>query len=86
MSASELGSGDYRSCYYNEDPNEALPIIVDCYGDEFYKVKTKYEPASLHMIPARLFEPAVYARAQELAIKVTMHLVAAAFRGDFIVT
>ena len=70
----------------NENPT-ALPIVEIVTGDEFYSIKTKYEPASLHhVIPARL-EPAVYARAQELAIKAHNALgCRGVSRSDFIVT
>ena len=62
-------------------------ITVPVIGNEFYSIKTKYEPASLHhVIPARL-EPAVYARAQELAIKAHNALgCRGVSRSDFIVT
>ena len=70
----------------NSDPH-AMPIVEIVTGAEFYDLKVKYEPASLHhVIPARL-EPVVYARAQELAVKAHQAL---GFRGcsrsDFIVT
>ena len=70
----------------NDNPT-ALPIVEIVTGDEFYSIKTKYEPASLHhVIPARL-EPAVYARAQELAIKAHNALgCRGVSRSDFIVT
>lgn len=69
----------------NDDPR-ALPIIEIDTGAEFYDLKVKYEPASLHhVIPARL-DPDVYARAQELAVRAHKALgCAGASRSDFIV-
>ena len=64
----------------------ALPIIEINTGAEFYDLKVKYEPASLHhVIPARLDED-VYARAQELAVRAHHALgCAGASRSDFII-
>lgn len=51
----------------NDEPR-ALPIIEIAHDSEFYDLKVKYEPASLHhIIPARLDET-VYKRAEELGI------------------
>ena len=51
----------------NDEPR-ALPIIEIALDSEFYDLKVKYEPASLHhVIPARLDET-VYKRAEELGI------------------
>lgn len=51
----------------NDEPR-ALPIIEIALDSEFYDLKVKYEPASLHhIIPARLDET-VYKRAEELGI------------------
>lgn len=51
----------------NDEPR-ALPIIEIALDSEFYDLKVKYEPASLHhIIPARLDE-SVYKRAEELGI------------------
>lgn len=70
----------------NEDAH-ALPIVEIVTGADFYDVKVKYEPASLHhVIPARL-DPAVYAKAQRLAE--AAHKVLGCLgcsRSDFIVT
>ena len=70
----------------NERP-AALPIVEIVTGDEFYSIKTKYEPASMHhVIPARL-EPGVYAKAQEMAIRAHSALgCRGVSRTDFIVT
>ena len=70
----------------NERPT-ALPIVEIVTGDEFYSIKTKYEPASMHhVIPARL-EPGVYAKAQEMAIRAHSALgCRGVSRTDFIVT
>ena len=69
------------------DDAQALPIIEIDTGAEFYDLKVKYEPASLHhVIPARLPE-ASYQRAQELAVRAHQALgCAGASRSDFIVT
>ena len=51
----------------NDEPR-ALPIIEIALDSEFYDLKVKYEPASLHhIIPARLDET-VYKRAEDLGI------------------
>ena len=51
----------------NDEPR-ALPIIEIALDSEFYDLKVKYEPASLHhIIPARLDET-IYKRAEELGI------------------
>ena len=51
----------------NDEPR-ALPIIEIALDSEFYDLKVKYEPTSLHhIIPARLDET-VYKRAEELGI------------------
>ena len=51
----------------NDEPR-ALPIIEIALDSEFYDLRVKYEPASLHhIIPARLDET-VYQRAEELGI------------------
>ena len=70
----------------NEDAH-ALPIVEIVTGAEFYDLKVKYEPSSLHhVIPARL-EPGVYARAQELAVRAHKVLgCRGCSRSDFIVT
>lgn len=70
----------------NEDAH-ALPIVEIVTGAEFYDLKVKYEPSSLHhVIPARL-EPGVYARAQELAVRAHRALGChGCSRSDFIVT
>lgn len=70
----------------NADPR-ALPIVEIVTGADFYDLKVKYEPASLHhVIPARL-EPGVYARAQELAVRAHQALgCRGCSRSDFIVT
>ena len=70
----------------NEDAH-ALPIVEIVTGAEFYDLKVKYEPSSLHhVIPARL-EPGVYARAQELAVRAHRALgCSGCSRSDFIVT
>lgn len=70
----------------NEDAH-ALPIVEIVTGAEFYDLKVKYEPSSLHhVIPARL-EPGVYARAQELAVRAHKALgCRGCSRSDFIVT
>ena len=69
----------------NDEP-KALPIVEIVTGAEFYDLKVKYEPSSMHhVIPARL-EAGVYARAQELAVRAhrALHLLGAS-RSDFIV-
>ena len=70
----------------NNDPH-AMPIVEIVTGSEFYDLKVKYEPASLHhVIPARL-EPGVYARAQALAVMAHKALgCRGCSRSDFIVT
>lgn len=51
----------------NDEP-KALPIIEIALDSEFYDLKVKYEPASLHhIIPARLDET-VYKRAEALGV------------------
>ena len=69
------------------DDARALPIVEVVTGAEFYDLKVKYEPSSLHhVIPARL-DPEVYARAQELAVVAHQTLgCKGASRSDFIVT
>ena len=69
----------------NEDPR-ALPIVEIVPGADFYDQKVKYEPSSQHhVIPARL-EPAVYAKAQSLAVRAHKVLgCRGASRSDFIV-
>ena len=69
----------------NDEP-KALPIVEIVTGAEFYDLKVKYEPSSMHhVIPARL-EAGVYAHAQELAVRAhrALHLLGAS-RSDFIV-
>ena len=70
----------------NEEPH-ALPIVEVVTGAEFYDLKVKYEPSSMHhVIPARL-EPGVYAKAQELAVRAHRALgCRGCSRSDFIVT
>ena len=70
----------------NGDP-QALPVVEIVTGSEFYDLKVKYEPASLHhVIPARLDEE-VYARVQELAVMAHKALgCRGCSRSDFIVT
>ena len=69
----------------NEDAH-ALPIVEIVTGAEFYDLKVKYEPSSMHhVIPARL-EAGVYARAQELAVRAHRALgCRGCSRSDFIV-
>ena len=69
------------------DDAHALPIVEIVTGAEFYDLKVKYEPSSLHhVIPARL-EPGVYSRAQELAVRAHRALgCRGCSRSDFIVT
>ena len=66
---------------------QALPIVEVVTGSDFYDLKVKYEPASLHhVIPARL-DPQVYERVQELAVKAHQVLgCRGCSRSDFIVT
>lgn len=70
----------------NDDPR-ALPIVEIVTNAEFYDLKVKYEPSSMHhVIPARL-EPGVYAKAQELAVRAHRALgCRGCSRSDFIVT
>ncbi len=70
----------------NDEP-EALPIIEIVTGAEFYDLKVKYEPSSLHhVIPARL-DPEVYARAQDFAVRAHKVLgCKGVSRSDFIIT
>ena len=71
----------------NYEDAHALPIVEIVTGAEFYDLKVKYEPSSLHhVIPARL-EPGVYARAQEIAVRAHRALgCRGCSRSDFIVT
>ena len=70
----------------NDEPR-ALPIVEIVTGADFYDVKVKYEPSSMHhVIPARL-EPGVYAKAQDLAVRAHRALgCRGCSRSDFIVT
>lgn len=70
----------------NDDPR-ALPIVEIVTGAEFYDLKVKYEPSSMHhVIPARL-NPGVYAKAQDLAVRAHKALgCRGCSRSDFIVT
>lgn len=70
----------------NDDPR-ALPIVEIVTGADFYDLKVKYEPSSLHhVIPARL-ESGVYAKAQKYAVKAHEALgCRGCSRSDFIVT
>lgn len=70
----------------NEEPS-ALPIVEIVTGAEFYDLKVKYEPSSMHhVIPARL-TPGVYAKAQDLAVRAHRALgCRGCSRSDFIVT
>ncbi|WP_028263610.1 D-alanine--D-alanine ligase family protein [Atopobium fossor] len=70
----------------NNNP-QALPIVEIVTGAEFYDLKVKYEPSSLHhVIPARLSEKA-YTLAQEYACKAHKALgCRGVSRSDFIVT
>ena len=70
----------------NDDPR-ALPIVEIVTGAEFYDLKVKYEPSSMHhVIPARL-NPGVYAKAQDLAVRAHRALgCRGCSRSDFIVT
>ena len=69
------------------DDAHALPIVEIVTGAEFYDLKVKYEPSSMHhVIPARL-EPGVYTKAQALAVRAHQALgCRGASRTDFIVT
>ena len=69
----------------NSNPT-ALPIVEIVTGAEFYDLKVKYEPSSLHhVIPARL-EAGVYAKAQERAVRAHKALgCRGCSRSDFIV-
>lgn len=69
----------------NEDA-VALPIVEIVTNADFYDVKVKYEPGSMHhVIPARL-DTGVYAKAQELAIRAHRALgCRGCSRSDFIV-
>ncbi|MDD5800085.1 MAG: D-alanine--D-alanine ligase [Coriobacteriales bacterium] len=69
----------------NDDPS-ALPIVEIVTNADFYDVKVKYEPGSLHhVIPARL-EPGVYAKAQQYAVAAHKALgCRGCSRSDFIV-
>ena len=68
------------------DDAHALPIVEVVTGADFYDLKVKYEPSSMHhVIPARL-DPGVYARAQELAVRAHRALgCRGCSRSDFIV-
>ena len=70
----------------NDDP-QALPIVEIVTNAEFYDLKVKYEPASMHhVIPARLPED-VYAKVQEYAMRAHRALgCRGCSRSDFIVT
>lgn len=70
----------------NDEPR-ALPIVEIVTGAEFYDLKVKYEPSSMHhVIPARL-KPGVYAKAQDLAVRAHRALgCRGCSRSDFIVT
>lgn len=70
----------------NEDPT-ALPIVEIVTNADFYDIKVKYEPSSMHhVIPARL-DTGVYAKAQELAVRAHKALgCRGCSRSDFIVT
>lgn len=70
----------------NEDA-QALPIVEIVTNAEFYDLKVKYEPASMHhVIPARL-DKDVYELAQELALRAHKVLgCRGVSRSDFIVT
>lgn len=70
----------------NEDA-QALPIVEIVTNAEFYDLKVKYEPSSLHhVIPARL-DQEVYERAQQLAVAAHKVLgCRGVSRSDFIVT
>lgn len=66
---------------------QALPIVEVVTGADFYDIKVKYEPSSLHhVIPARL-DPEVYAQAQAYAVRAHQALgCRGVSRSDFIVT
>lgn len=68
------------------DDAHALPIVEIVTGAEFYDLKVKYEPSSMHhVIPARL-EAGVYAHAQDLAVRAHRALgCRGCSRSDFIV-
>lgn len=68
------------------DDAHALPIVEIVTGAEFYNLKVKYEPSSMHhVIPARL-EAGVYAHAQDLAVRAHRALgCRGCSRSDFIV-
>lgn len=70
----------------NDEP-EALPVVEIAYDAEFYDLKVKYEPSTLHhIIPARL-SPEVYALAQDMACRAHKALdCRGCSRSDFIVT
>ncbi len=70
----------------NDDP-QALPIVEVDTGADFYDLKVKYEPSSLHhIIPARL-DPEVADRARQRAIAAHKALgCRGCSRSDFIVT
>lgn len=70
-----------------EDNPEALPIVEINTGADFYDIKVKYEPASMHhVIPANLDEVA-YKKAQEMAVAAHIALGCdGCSRSDFIVT
>lgn len=70
----------------NDEP-EALPVVEIAYDAEFYDLKVKYEPSTLHhIIPARL-SPEVYALAQDMAYRAHKALgCRGCSRSDFIVT
>lgn len=69
------------------DDAHALPIVEIVTGAEFYDLKVKYEPSSMHhVIPARL-DAGAYAKAQVLAERAHRALrCRGASRTDFIVT
>lgn len=68
------------------DDAHALPIVEIVTGAEFYDLKVKYEPSSMHhVIPARL-AAGVYAHAQDLAVRAHRALgCRGCSRSDFIV-
>ena len=70
----------------NKDP-QALPVVEIVTGAEFYDLKVKYEPSSLHHVsPARL-SPEVTALAQKRAVAAHKALrCKGCSRSDFIVT
>ena len=69
----------------NAEPT-ALPVVEIVTGAEFYDLKVKYEPSSMHhVIPARL-DADVYAHAQRLAVKAHVALGCSGLsRSDFII-